>query len=75
MPTPSDATPKPERSYDDMVRQAEDAINEQNRAIEQRKADFEGLQQAVIPNRGVPPGAGGLSRRLTSRYCWRVPPA
>jgi len=58
MPTPSDATPKPERSHDEMVRQAEETIKEQNRAIEQRKADFEGLQQAVIPNRGVPPVLG-----------------
>jgi len=41
-----------------MVRQAEDAINEQNRAIEQRKRDFEQLQQTVIPNKGVPPVLG-----------------
>ena len=58
MPTPSDATAVPERSHDEMVRQAEDALNEQNRAIEQRKADFEQLQQTVIPNRGVPPVLG-----------------
>jgi len=41
-----------------MVRQAQAAIDEQNRAIEQRKRDFEQLQQTVIPNKGVPPVLG-----------------
>jgi hypothetical protein len=36
-----------------MARQGQAALDEQNRAVEQRKADFETLQQAVIPNRGV----------------------
>jgi len=58
MPTLSDPAAVPERSHEEMVQQAQAAIDEQNRAIEQRKADFEGLQQAVIPNRGVPPVLG-----------------
>jgi hypothetical protein len=58
MPTPSDPTAVPERSYDDMVRQGQSALDEQNQAIEQRKAEFEQLQQAVIPNKGVPPVIG-----------------
>jgi len=41
-----------------MVRQGQEALDEQNRAVEQRKADFEQLQQAVIPNKGVPPVIG-----------------
>ena len=58
MPTPSDPTPVAERSHDEMVRQGQAALDEQNRAVEQRKADFETLQQAVIQNRGVPPVIG-----------------
>jgi hypothetical protein len=55
--------PKPERSYDEMVQQAQAAIDEQNQAIEQRKRDFEQLQQTVIPHtviphKGVPPVIG-----------------
>jgi hypothetical protein len=58
MPTPSDPTAVLERSHDEMVRQGQAALDEQNKAIEQRKRDFEQLQQAVIPNRGVPPVLG-----------------
>jgi hypothetical protein len=58
MPTPSDPTAVPERSHDEMVRQGQDALDEQNKAVEQRKADFEQLQQRLIPNRGVPPVLG-----------------
>lgn len=60
MPTPSDATAVPERSHDEMVRQAEDAISEQNRAIERRKTDFEQLQQSGDSQPGRSSGTGRL---------------
>jgi hypothetical protein len=58
MPTPSDPTAVPARSYEEMVRQGQVASDEAARAIDERKAEFEQLQQAVIPNRGVPPVIG-----------------
>ena len=58
VPTPSDPTAVPEKSYQEMASAAQAAIEEQEWAIEQRKRDFEQLQQAMIPNKEMPPVSG-----------------
>jgi hypothetical protein len=58
LPTPSDPTAVPERTRDEMVRQGQNGLDEQNRAVEQRKREFEQLQQAFIPNKENPPVSG-----------------
>ena len=65
MPTPSDPTPVPEKSHDEMASAAQAAIDEQNRAIEQRKAEFERLQQGVVPHQKMPYVVGIAVRRIT----------
>lgn len=58
MPTPSDGRVTPERSRAEMEAQAQAALNEQSRAVEESRVRHEQYQQAVIPNKGVPPVSG-----------------
>jgi len=61
MPTPSDGTAVPERSYEEMVKQAQDSMDEANRAVEERKANFSDLQQRLVPNTEFPGSIGTRS--------------
>jgi hypothetical protein len=58
MPTPSDGTPVPDRTHDEMVRQGQDAIDAQNKAVDEQRNLHETVTQSFIPNRGVPAVSG-----------------
>jgi len=58
MPTPSDPTAVPERSHDEMLGTGQEALDEQNRAIERQKAQHNETQQAMIPHKDNPPVSG-----------------
>jgi len=58
MPTPSDATAVPARSYEERVRQGQAALDEQNRAVDEQRALHEAVAQAFIPHKQNPPTSG-----------------
>jgi hypothetical protein len=58
MPTPSDGTSKPARSYEEMTRQGQDALDEQNKAVQQQRSLHDAVQQSMIPHKDNPPVSG-----------------
>jgi hypothetical protein len=58
MPTPSDPTAVPEPSHDEMVRQGQNDLDEQARAVQQQRNLHDAVTQAFIPHKGVPPVSG-----------------
>ena len=58
MPTPSDPTAVPERSHDEMVRQGQDALDEQNKAVQQQRNLHDAVTQAFIPHKDNLPVSG-----------------
>jgi hypothetical protein len=62
MPTPSDATAVPAKTYEEMTSAAQAALDEQARAVVECKRNFEELQGRLIPNSGSPPVSGTRER-------------